>query len=368
MASPERSPKRQRLSPPGDDAPLTAGTSGADSAYGSTTASQVNGITSHKGEAPTSIPGLSLGGQQTAVHGPSGSRTDDQALKVEDAEHRRTDHERQDTIPSATEDLPLLCSKPHPRSRPHPTQNLISLYGLNTLASTVARRDPATGAKINKLRKSYEGKVKKQDLPGRNKPTHIDGELMGFMEWADEAWHDQRIYGRELENALDPVKGRFWREDGEGGKGKVERAVTLAVGRLPREEDEKWRAALSLDEPAATKAPVKAPGFQGNGRLKPGLLNTAHRASAPASPMSRSAVDRPDRSGKKRRYDDASFEGYEGSWTDEAGYVSGDSRGNKGKRRREFDHPSSASQSAGASDHGHFNSSSGNKVVGVRSS
>ncbi|KAF2222950.1 hypothetical protein BDZ85DRAFT_119841 [Elsinoe ampelina] len=193
---------------------------------------------------------------------------------------------------------------------------------------------------------------------------------MGFLEWPDEGWYDQRVYGRELENANDPVKGRLWRDDGEnpGGKGKVERAVTLAVGRLPKEEDDKWRAALALDEPVAAKAPVKTP-QPPNGMLKPNLLNTGVRASAPASPMNRSATDRPDRSGKKRRYDDASFEGYEGSWNEEGGYMSSDSRGQKGKRRREFDHPSSTPQSAGPSDnHGHFNSASGSKIVGVRSS
>ncbi|TKX23918.1 putative mediator of RNA polymerase II transcription subunit 19 [Elsinoe australis] len=369
MASSERSPKRQRLSPPGDNAPQFASNSGADSAYGSTTASQVNGTASHKVESTISIPGLSISGPSSTAEAPGGAKSEGADMKAENSDHRRTDHERQDAPPSATENLPLLCRKSHPRSRPHPTQDLISLYNLSPLAATVARRDPNTGAKINKLRKSYEGKVKKQELPGRNKPTHIEGELMGFMEWPDEGWYDQRVYGRELEVALDPVKGRLWREDGEnpGGKGKVERAVTLAVGRLPREEDEKWRAALALDEPVAAKAPQQA---HPNGMLKPGLLNTGLRASAPASPMgNRSAVDRPDRAGKKRRYDDTSFEGYDGGWSEEGGYLSGDSRGKQGKRRRDFDHSGSTPQSAGPSDnHGHFNSSSGSKIVGVRSS
>ncbi|KAF4549491.1 Rox3 mediator complex subunit-like protein [Elsinoe fawcettii] len=368
MASPERSPKRQRLSPPGDDGPHIPGATGADSAYGSTTASQVNGITSHKSADAPSIPGLSVGGQTVPAQDSQNTEKSG-GMDTQGSDHRRSDHERQGSEIDLTKNLPLLCQKPHPRSRPHPTQDLISLYGLTSLAATVARRDPSTGAKINKLRKSYEGKVKKQDLPGRNKPTHIDGELMGFLEWPDEGWYDQRVYGRELEVANDPVKGRLWRDEGEnpGGKGKVERAVTMAVGRLPREEDDKWRATLALDEPAAAKAPAKT-AQPPNGMLKPGLLNTGVRASAPASPMNRSAVDRPDRSGKKRRYDDASFEGYEGPW-DEGGYMSSDSRGNKGKRRREFDHPNTTPQSAGPSDnHSHFNSASGNKIVGVRSS
>lgn len=223
------------------------------------------------------------------------------------------------------------------RSRPHPTQNLISRYGLDSLAATVARRDAVTGAKINKLRKSYEGKVKKQELPGRNKPTILEGELMGLMEWPDEGWYDQRVYGRELDNALDVTKGRLWRveEEAKDGKGKVERAFTLNPGRLPKEEDEKWRATLALDEPvSAIKAPKSAatPIAGTNGLLKPGL-QTGMRASAPASPAGLSArgADRPDRAGKKRRYDDTSFEGYEGGWTEDDGLSDG---GKRGKRRR----------------------------------
>ena len=223
------------------------------------------------------------------------------------------------------------------------------MYSLSELAATVARRDPVSGAKINKLRKSYEGKVKKQDLPGRNKPTVVEGELMGFMEWPEEGWYDQRIYGRELEHALDPQRGRLWRSDDPSASAtaKLERALQMNPGRLPREHDEKWRATLALDEPAAVaskpgsanlKQPTFAPTAAHPLLNKPGLASTSLRASAPASPLRGPGGEiRPDRAGKKRRYDDASFEGYETGWAEDDGYSTGGGGGHSsknGKRRR----------------------------------
>lgn len=50
-------------------------------------------------------------------------------------------------------------------SRPSATQNLIDLYGLGPLATSVARFDPITGEK-RKLRKSYKNHI--ADLPGKH--------------------------------------------------------------------------------------------------------------------------------------------------------------------------------------------------------
>ncbi|KAI7290036.1 hypothetical protein KC315_g19939, partial [Hortaea werneckii] len=54
---------------------------------------------------------------------------------------------------------------PIPPSQPHPNTNLLTLFNLTRLHSTIARKD-AAGNKINKLRKSYEGKVKALGLQG----------------------------------------------------------------------------------------------------------------------------------------------------------------------------------------------------------
>lgn len=47
----------------------------------------------------------------------------------------------------------------------------MSIYGLNEILKDVARVDPANGAKINPMRKSYENQVKSFELAGLNKPV-----------------------------------------------------------------------------------------------------------------------------------------------------------------------------------------------------
>ena len=185
-----------------------------------------------------------------------------------------------------------MLSTAHPRSLPHVSKDLISLYGLKRIASTVARKDPMTGAKINKLRKSYEGKVKTLGLTGRNKPTSVPGELLGFMEWPEEGWYDQRVYGKELERALE-ASGPVMQ--------KVDKAFTFREGQLPKDEHEKWKATLGFDEPPTSSAtPAAAAASAKTGAPLPRSVSvagsaaqasfarsgqaTGMRASAPSSP------------------------------------------------------------------------------------
>lgn len=212
----------------------------------------------------------------------------------------------------------------YPISRPHPSQDLIQLYRLGNIASSVARKDPLTGEKINKLRKSYEGKVKNLALPGKNKPTDRAGELLGIMEWPDEAWQDQRVYGKELEKAESaPIMA------------KLGQALQFNPGRLPNDDHDKWKSLLNYEETATTKgtpslAPTKNPAQQAMLKSQSSSL----RASAPASPRSSQGV-RPDRPNKKRRYDESSYHGYNDAYDD--GYSTGgidDKRDSATKKRR----------------------------------
>ena len=192
------------------------------------------------------------------------------------------------------------------------------------MASSVARKDPITGAKINKLRKSYEGKVKPLGLPGRNKSTNIPGELIGFTEWSDEAWYDQRIYGKELEKALD---------EGSNVMRKLGKALEMSAGKLPKSEHEKWRASLALDDalPQAVSKPAATVKNAAAQMLRTNSSMTSMRASAPASP---NGVARPERSGKKRSYQDASFEGYADSGlVDEESHSMDERRGSMKRRK-----------------------------------
>ncbi|KAI4754470.1 Rox3-domain-containing protein [Aureobasidium sp. EXF-3400] len=221
--------------------------------------------------------------------------------------------------------LPLLCQSPHPISRPHPNENLINLYGLQSIANSVRRTDPVTGDKINKLRKSYEGKVKNFGLSGKNKPTDVPGELAGFMQWDQGSWYDQRVHGRELDSA-----------HSSSLMANLGRALTMNPGTLPADEHNKWKAILGLDDGNKTPSQPASKISVHPQMLKAQASNM--RASAPASPRaSHPNGIRPDRSNKKRRYDESSYNGYNESYQEDDGYSTGgldDKRNSATKKRR----------------------------------
>ncbi|KAK4987776.1 hypothetical protein LTR66_007502 [Elasticomyces elasticus] len=190
-----------------------------------------------------------------------------------------------------------LCETLHPISQPHPSQNLMSLYGLDKLATSVARNDPVTGEKINKLRKSYEGKAKNLGLAGKNKATDIKGELMGFFQWDDNSWYDQKVWGKELDKALTSSKLMA----------KLDKAVKMAPGKLPAAEEQRFKNMLGLDDIAAAKTPNLPPT---KSAFQHAISKSTGRASAPASP--RTLSGRPERTGTKRKYDESSYQGYQG--------------------------------------------------------
>jgi len=296
-------------------------------------------------------------------------------VPMADAEHRRTDHERQRGRKGCSAaDQPRLglfkLSTAHvPRSQPHPSQNLVELYDLGRIQKSVARRDPVTGEKINKLRKSYESKVKNLGLEGRNKAQAAPGLIEGLI---DQAWENPTGDGRTWwqaqyeENTLltDPnAQNELF--------SKLDSAFDLAPGQLPAKEHKDWHNQLGLDDVLATAASggrtplgtVKAPAAAPSAIAKTAPA-VAARSSAPSSP--RNIPGRPERSGKKRRYDDNSFEGYTG-YGDDDGYSTGGAddlgrRGSNAKRQKRKDFGPGAQNSPA------FNAPSSNNGVGVRSS
>ncbi|KAI5206576.1 Rox3-domain-containing protein [Aureobasidium subglaciale] len=256
--------------------------------------------------------------------------------------------------PSSRPTLPLLCQSPHPISRPHPNENLINLYGLQSIANSVRRTDPATGEKINKLRKSYEGKVKNFGLSGKNKPTDINGELRGFMEWDEGSWYEQRIQGRELDKAeSSPLMAR------------LSRALIMNPGTLPADEHNKWKNILGLDDGNKTPSQPASKVAAHPQMLK--AQASSMRASAPASPRASNPNGiRPDRSNKKRRYDESSYTGYNESYQEDDGYSTGglDDKRNSATKKRRKDFPTNFEGSGNSSSA--FNN--GMLGVGVKSS
>ena len=195
------------------------------------------------------------------------------------------------------------------------THNLISLFGLQPLAATVARTDPVTGEKINKMRKSYEGQLKTLGLAGRNRSVkHEEEKLVGLREmtlWPEEEWQNQKVAGKDVHNGLP-----------DGILAKLEMAMQMQPGPLPNNHE--WENLLGNDTPKSVE-PSKAskvankPLTKANGQANG---NTANAETV-----------RPQRTNKKRSYGDASFEGYAGyaegiedDDIDNGGYSSGDTQ------------------------------------------
>ncbi|KAF2472150.1 Rox3-domain-containing protein [Lindgomyces ingoldianus] len=212
----------------------------------------------------------------------------------------------------------------HSLSRPHGSQNLFELYGLNDIASTVARTDPRTGEKINKLRKSYEGHIKALQIAGRPKAVKMEGALIGPLLYTDSDFDAARVAGREIKNALN---------DDESGLSKDFETLLngalagMAPGPLPNPDNARYKAYLGTDE--AKPKPV----FEG--QLSRGLPpNPGTPFSSAPSPAPRSV--RPERSGAKRSYQDTSFVGYSEGFADDADSTAGEEAGPKKRPKLGF--------------------------------
>jgi hypothetical protein len=212
-------------------------------------------------------------------------------------------------------------------SRPHPSQNFVRLYGLEPLASSVARNDPVTGEKINKLRKSYEGQIKKMQVAGKPKATKMDGVFRNLLLIPQDNWNSEHAQNREPEktaltpggNALDPDFSKLL--DGAFGG--------MGPGPLPNAEAAKYKAYLATDETVKPKAQEAPP-----------QRTTPFTSSAP-TPTNHAAsrgLTRPERSGSKRAYTDAAFQGYGEGFTDEYADSTGgeDTPGGMANKRRKL--------------------------------
>ncbi|KAI9710901.1 MAG: hypothetical protein M1820_002336 [Bogoriella megaspora] len=225
---------------------------------------------------------------------------------VEDPAHARSDHDRQtndaqmegiqnahDSADASSEPFYYVLAGSHPVSAPHPSQDLISMYGLDSMAASVARKDPVTGEKINKIRKSYETKIKILGLSGKAKPTSNPNEFLGLLDIPEDSWQATEVSTRDIKNGMTSTL-----------EAKLDRALQIAPGKLPPEEADKWKSILSVDEPTKVKSNLNPKNKSGSAPAAP----PSAKASSP--PSSNPETSRPQRAGKKRRYDDASFEGY----------------------------------------------------------
>ena len=192
------------------------------------------------------------------------------------------------------------------------TANLLSLYGLQDLQKSVARTN-AAGEKINRLRKSYEGHLKTLPLAGKNKAVKHDESkgmsLLDLTRWPEEEWYNQKVHGKDVHQGL-PASIIA----------KLDKAMQMQPGLLPNNSELEDMLGHDKVKPAEPIAQIQKQGMNTTGR------GSAHTNGIAAN----DEAIRPKRTGRKRRYDEHSFEGYGEGYVDDeldmGGYSSGDTQ------------------------------------------
>ncbi len=197
---------------------------------------------------------------------------------------------------------------------------------------SVARTDPKTGEKINKLRKSYEGQIKSFGLVGRNKPVkgerNIDEDqpgplrrMAGSSAWGlqpDDVWNEQHAKTK-IEVTAD-------------FKAKLRQAVQMQPGTV--RNNAHWEDVLGLDKPG-TK-PATPYSQQPMAASQPTTMTRTPNGVVRPGPTQASAeAAKRQTRGKKRSYGDDSFVGYGEGYSDpEEGGGDGDDYGGQRKRKK----------------------------------
>jgi hypothetical protein len=211
-------------------------------------------------------------------------------------------------------------------------EDLFEKFGLTGIAAEVARTKP-NGEK-NALRKTYKGQIKTLGLSG-----HFDvvkkepSEFMELLMTAEEDWQNRVVSGKDIERGFSAIV-----------QSNLTKATTMARGQIPKPL---WDSSV-LGDLAPGLASKKMNSDQVPRVTAPGTpaLSAVSIAQKSNKPLV-SQVDRARRLGKKRSYQDSSFEGYGEGYDDDTGGYStgdGDDRSSKLKRRKQVhpsDHPSS---------------------------
>ena len=192
------------------------------------------------------------------------------------------------------------------RQKPDPQQHLLAIYGLGPLLRSVARTDPRSGEKINKLRKSYEGQIKGFNLSGRNKPVkgerNIDEDqpgplrrMIGSSPWGlqpEEQWNAEHA---KLKIEVTP-----------DFRAKLKQAVQMQPGTV--RNNAHWEDVLGFEKPGVRLPAAVQPQNQiPLPRPNPNGVVRQFGQGAEAKRQTR---------GKKRSYGDDSFVGYGEGFSD----------------------------------------------------
>lgn len=159
--------------------------------------------------------------------------------------------------------------------------------------------------------------MKSLGLAGRNRAVKHEKDKMpglaALADWPEDDWQVTKVMGRDVQKGLSSTT-----------LAKLEKAMKMQPGPIPNNNEwedllgfEKAAPVQAVIEPAPKKRKekdsVKANGLSnGAPRLKTGKASASASASASEAP-------RPKRAGKKRRYDEHSFEGYGEGFVDDEG-------------------------------------------------
>lgn len=185
-------------------------------------------------------------------------------------------------------------------------KHILGTYGLGPLLETVARHDPKTMEKINKLRKSYEGQIKVAQLSGRNKAYAAPKDP---NDKHDPPWGPLRVMADKSASAwADESKGIEIGDFG-GLRSQLDKALKLNPGTMNKSITQEWDEILGHEIKKPGPAPNLSQSYQQTSQTQQARLPNGVR------PLPNAAGGIPDKMrtrGKKRSYDDSSFTGYIG--------------------------------------------------------
>lgn len=218
---------------------------------------------------------------------------------------------------------------------PKPQSHLLGIYGLVPLLKGVARQEPITGIKINRLRKSYEGQIKSFNLLGRNKSVKTDRDEDDASKLRLSIGSGMRELPYDPNSAQRPfLSDSEWNSETAGSaiqvtqdfRAKLRKAMELQPGTVRNPEH--WNDVLGHDKPRPNgpipmqTAPNPPPQRLPNGVVRPHSTGDYKRQTR----------------GKKRSYGDESFTGYGDGYSDveDAGALDdyGDDEGGIRRKRR----------------------------------
>jgi hypothetical protein len=178
-------------------------------------------------------------------------------------------------------------------------------------------------------------------IAGKPKAQKMEGVFSMPLGAPLEEWNLMKVHGKEIEKALNPAGTAL-----DAGFGNLldNAFAGMTSGQLPGADANRYRTYIGTEDvikPKAQDGPPHRP--------------SPHTSAAPTpgnSAMGR-GVSRPERSGSKRHYTDASFPGYGEGYNDEFGADStggeDNAQGNMAKRRKlQFERPPHSVEVGGA--------------------